>query len=117
MGERLRLAEEELAMVIKARAITVHKSQGGTYSSIVYEYGKTHPLKLVYVALSRCTNLGNLYRTNTAGDHHFYHKETNVDRNMVDEFERLDKHRGNLKWKDTWKFRSPYFCRKCSYFV
>lgn len=68
-------------------------SQGGTYSSIVYEYSKMHPHKLLYVALSRCTNLDNLYLTNTAGDLHFYHKESNVDRNMADEFQWLDKHR------------------------
>ncbi|KAH6927844.1 hypothetical protein HPB50_009324 [Hyalomma asiaticum] len=51
--------------LVQASAITVHKSQGGTYPSIVHEYNKTHPRKLVYVALSRCTNVKNLYLTNT----------------------------------------------------
>lgn len=36
--------------LVQASAITVHKSQGGTYSYIVYEYSKIHPQKLVYVA-------------------------------------------------------------------
>lgn len=78
---------------MQASAITVHKSQGGTYSAVVYKYARTHPQKLVYVALSRCTNLNNLYLTNAAGDHHFYHKVSNVDKNMVDEFQRLENHR------------------------
>lgn len=53
--------------LVQASAITVHKSQGGTYSSVVYEYGRTHTRKLVYVALSRCTNLNNLHLTNAKG--------------------------------------------------
>ncbi|KAH7965525.1 hypothetical protein HPB49_008567 [Dermacentor silvarum] len=38
--------------LVQASAITVHKSQGGTYATIVYGYAKTHPQKLVYVTLS-----------------------------------------------------------------
>lgn len=71
----------------------MHKSKGGTYSSIVYEYNKTHPHKLVYVALSSCTNLNNLYLTNSTGDHRFHHKDSNVDKSMVDEFQCLEQHR------------------------
>lgn len=63
------------------------------YSSIVYEYNKTHPQKLVYVALSCCTYVNNLYLTNSEGNHRFYHKDSNVDKNMVDEFKRLEQHR------------------------
>ncbi|KAH7967070.1 hypothetical protein HPB49_022151 [Dermacentor silvarum] len=79
--------------LVQASAITVHKSQGGTYSSIVYEYSKTHPQKLVHVALSRCTNVDNLYLTNAKGDHHFPHKASNEDRAMLNEFQRLEQHR------------------------
>ncbi|KAH7941034.1 hypothetical protein HPB49_009386 [Dermacentor silvarum] len=43
--------------LVQASVLTVHKSQGGTYASIVYDYAKTHPQKIVYVALSRCTNI------------------------------------------------------------
>lgn len=73
-------------------AITVHKSQGGTYSSVVYEYSKTHPQKLVYVALSRCTNNQNHYLTNSDGDHRFYHRYDNVDKSMAVVFKRLENH-------------------------
>ncbi|XP_077547716.1 uncharacterized protein LOC144159944 [Haemaphysalis longicornis] len=79
--------------LVQASAITVHKSQGGTYASVVYDYAKTHPQKLVYVALSRCTNLNGLYLTNADGDHTFYHKQDNPDRAMADEFRRLENHR------------------------
>lgn len=79
--------------IVQASAITVHKSQGATYASVVYEYSRTHPQKLVYVALSRCTHLGGLYLTNALGDHSFYHREDNPDRAMTDEFRRLENHR------------------------
>lgn len=78
---------------MQASAITVHKSQGGTYSAVVYEYARTHLQKLVYVALSCCTNLNHLYLANAAGGHHFCHKDSNVDKNMVDEFQHLENHR------------------------
>lgn len=76
--------------LVHASAITVHKPQRGTYSSIVYEYNKTHPQKLVYVALSRCTNVNNLYLRNTTGDHQYHHKDSNEDNS---EFQRLEQHR------------------------
>ncbi|KAH7964859.1 hypothetical protein HPB49_001930 [Dermacentor silvarum] len=79
--------------LVQASAITVHKSQGGTYASVVYEYARTHSQKLVYVALSRCTNLNGLYLTNCDRDHTFYHREANPDKPMVDEFRRLESHR------------------------
>ncbi|XP_077528146.1 uncharacterized protein LOC144139758 [Haemaphysalis longicornis] len=79
--------------LVQASAITVHKSQGGTYASVVYDYAKTHPQKLVYVALSRCTSLNGLYITNAEGDHTFYHREDNPDKAMADELRRLENHR------------------------
>ncbi|KAH7965550.1 hypothetical protein HPB49_008702 [Dermacentor silvarum] len=80
-------------VITQASAITLHKSQGGTYASVGYEYARTHPQKLVYVALSRCTNLNGIYLTNCDGDHTFYHREANPDKPMVDEFRRLESHR------------------------
>ncbi|KAH7933390.1 hypothetical protein HPB49_012139 [Dermacentor silvarum] len=68
-------------------------SQGATYASVVYEYSRTHPQKLVYVVLSRCTHLGGLYLTNALGDHSFYHREDKPERAMTDEFRRLENHR------------------------
>ncbi|XP_077560787.1 ATP-dependent DNA helicase PIF7-like [Haemaphysalis longicornis] len=79
--------------VVQASAITLHKSQGGTYPSVVYEYSKTHSQKLVYVALSRCTRLDGLYLTNASGDHTFHHRVANPDKPMLDEFQRLKNHR------------------------
>ncbi|KAH7941490.1 hypothetical protein HPB49_014409 [Dermacentor silvarum] len=69
------------------------KFQAGTYASIVYDCAKTQPQKLVYVALSRCTNIQNLYLTNASADHRFHHKNDNIDKNIADEFKRLDNHR------------------------
>ncbi|KAM7297585.1 uncharacterized protein ISCGN_022736 [Ixodes scapularis] len=69
--------------LVQASAITVHKSQGGTYSEVVYEYAKTHPQKLVYVALSSCTDINTLYLANSSADHCFHHKDTNADKNMA----------------------------------
>ncbi|GFU97393.1 uncharacterized protein TNCV_4742051 [Trichonephila clavipes] len=34
---------------------------GGTYDAIVYEYDRKHPRELVYVALSRVTNIEGLF--------------------------------------------------------
>ncbi|KAH7966039.1 hypothetical protein HPB49_013372 [Dermacentor silvarum] len=79
--------------IVQASAIAVHNSQGATYASVVYNYSRTHPQKLVYVALSRCTHLGALYLTNALGDHSFYHREDNPDRAMTDEFRRLENRR------------------------
>ncbi|GFV14888.1 hypothetical protein TNCV_1045651 [Trichonephila clavipes] len=41
--------------------MTIHKSQGGTYDAIVYEYDRKHPRELVYVALSRVTKIEGLF--------------------------------------------------------
>ncbi|KAH6931045.1 hypothetical protein HPB50_021984 [Hyalomma asiaticum] len=78
--------------LVEASAITVHKSQGCTYSSVVYGYDKTYPQKLVYVAFSRCANINSLYLTNAKGDHCFYHRRKNEDTTMLSEFRRLEQH-------------------------
>ncbi|GFX22662.1 hypothetical protein TNCV_2993971 [Trichonephila clavipes] len=41
--------------------MTIHKSQGGTYDAIVYEYDRKHPRELVYVALTRITRIQGLF--------------------------------------------------------
>ncbi|XP_075533798.1 uncharacterized protein LOC142566802 [Dermacentor variabilis] len=43
--------------ITTASAITIHKSQGGTFKYIVYDCSPKHPQALVYVALSRVTSL------------------------------------------------------------
>ncbi|GFU90800.1 uvrD_C_2 domain-containing protein [Trichonephila clavipes] len=47
--------------LVSALAMTIHKSQGGTYDAIVYEYDRKHPRELVYVALSRVTKIEGLF--------------------------------------------------------
>ncbi|XP_075534616.1 ATP-dependent DNA helicase Pif1-like [Dermacentor variabilis] len=53
--------------LVPASTMTIHKSQGGTFDGVVYEYAANHPQKLVYVALSRATSLESLYLTNKDG--------------------------------------------------
>nr|XP_050022670.1 uncharacterized protein LOC126516594 [Dermacentor andersoni] len=79
--------------VVQASAITIHKSQGGTYDEVVYSYAKNHPQKLVYVALSRATDINGLYLTNVDNDFTFYHGKANPDRKLADEFRRLQSHK------------------------
>ncbi|KAH8018404.1 hypothetical protein HPB51_005817 [Rhipicephalus microplus] len=68
----------------------IHKSQGGNFEIVVYDYTKAHPQKLVYVALSRVTTLQGLYLTNFLPP--FYHHPSNPDNALVSEYERLNKH-------------------------
>lgn len=46
---------------VPACAITILKSQGGTFAVIVYKYSSKQPQQLVYVALSRVTSLEGLH--------------------------------------------------------
>ncbi|GFT36841.1 uncharacterized protein TNCV_174541 [Trichonephila clavipes] len=43
--------------LVCACATTIHKSQGNTYSEIVYEYDRRQSQSLLYVALSRVTSI------------------------------------------------------------
>lgn len=42
-------------LLVEACEIMIHKLQGGTYDTIVYEYSTSHEQQLVYVTLSRAT--------------------------------------------------------------
>lgn len=56
--------------------MTIHKSQGGTFDAIVYEYNRSHSRELVYVALSRVTSLEGLFlvtEENARASWKFYH--------------------------------------------
>lgn len=79
-------------LLVPASAITIHKSQGGTFDTVVYDHAKAHPQKLVYVDLSRVTTLQGLYLTHVEPDHTFYHHLSNPDKALVSEFEHLNKH-------------------------
>ncbi|KAH7958874.1 hypothetical protein HPB49_006111 [Dermacentor silvarum] len=73
-------------LVVWVCATTVQKSQGAIFSDVVHEYDHRHPQKLVYVALSRCTDVNRLYLTNAKRDHIFYHARENLDRDLLEEF-------------------------------
>ncbi|KAH7981674.1 hypothetical protein HPB52_000679 [Rhipicephalus sanguineus] len=72
--------------------MAIHKSQGGTFDTVVYDYAKAHPQKLVYVALSRVTTIQGVYLANLHQDHTFYHHLSNADNALVSEYERINKH-------------------------
>ncbi|GFV57764.1 ATP-dependent DNA helicase [Trichonephila clavipes] len=55
------IAKRKHFPLVSALAMTIHKSQGGTYDAIVYEYDHKHPRELVYVALSRVTKIEGLF--------------------------------------------------------
>lgn len=59
--------------LIAACAMTIHKSQGGTFNEVVYEYEKHHCQQLAYVALSRVASLGGLYIVNSQDNNKMYH--------------------------------------------
>lgn len=59
--------------LVPANAMTIHKSQGGTFDEIVYEYEKNQDQQLVYVALSRATTLEKLFIVTPSNDFKFYH--------------------------------------------
>lgn len=47
--------------LIPATAMTIHKSQGGTFDQIVYSYDKKHDQYLIYIALSRVKSIEGLF--------------------------------------------------------
>ncbi|GFQ85775.1 ATP-dependent DNA helicase [Trichonephila clavata] len=70
---------------------TTHKSQGGTFDEVVYEYQRIHSLPLLYVALSRVTSIEGLYIVPKDNDNRFYHgrkTDTSII-SLQDEFRRL----------------------------
>ena len=74
-----------------ACAMTIHKSQGGTYDSIVYTYKRGHSQSLVYVALSRVTSPQGLFIIPANDKKIFYHgrREDDTMAELRTEFERL----------------------------
>ncbi|GFV77865.1 uncharacterized protein TNCV_4674591 [Trichonephila clavipes] len=77
--------------LVCACATTIHKSQGNTYSEIVYEYDKKQSQSLVYVALSRVTTIEGLRITTSNNDLTFYHgrRPSTTMIHLRDEFRRL----------------------------
>jgi hypothetical protein len=81
--------------IAAACAITIHKSMGGTFQQILYQYDKRQDQRLVYVALSRVTSLDGLYMINEKDDFTFHHKfglTAPGVREVRDEYVRLGRH-------------------------
>lgn len=78
--------------------MTVHKSQGGTFEKIVFDYHKGLQQQLVYVALSGVKSLQGLFLTNKDRDHTFYHTSFSSNpkfKALRTEIKRLEKHQFN----------------------
>lgn len=56
-----------------APASTVHRSQGGTFNIVVFNYEKKLQLPLVYVAMTRPVSSDGLILVSPNKDHRFYH--------------------------------------------
>ena len=79
--------------VVESCAMTVHKAQGDTYQKVVYEYSKSHERTLVYIALSRATNIEGLFLINRKHDYKFYHKNDHPNYELQREFALLESRR------------------------
>ncbi|GFV33326.1 ATP-dependent DNA helicase [Trichonephila clavipes] len=82
--------------VVSASAITIHKSQGGTFDEVVFNYDKSQQIQLVYVALSRVTSIDGLYLTNDKDGFKFYHGRGSMAptvKDIRDEYDRMVNHR------------------------
>ncbi|EDS38200.1 conserved hypothetical protein [Culex quinquefasciatus] len=90
--------------IASACSMTIHKSQGGTFSKVVYQYSRSQEQRLVYVALSRVTSLEGLYLTyadNPSLDpskekpvfHHAKANNSPAMRELRDEYKRLRNNR------------------------
>jgi hypothetical protein len=80
------LITREQFPLVECEALTIHKSQGQTYTSVAFNLSQKFLTKqLIYVALSRCTSLAGLY---LYGQKHLYSGETFE---RYDEKKRLDK--------------------------
>ena len=81
--------------IVPACAITIHKAQGASFNTVVFQYGKNQDQQLVYVAISRSTSLEGLYIAISDDDFTFYHGRGNNSPNtkdIRDEYTRLAQH-------------------------
>ncbi|GFX63104.1 ATP-dependent DNA helicase [Trichonephila clavipes] len=77
--------------LVCACATTIHKSQGNTYSEIVYEYDRRPSQSLLYFVLSRVTSIEGLSITTKNNDKTFYHcrRRSSSAIDLQEEFKRL----------------------------
>ncbi|XP_038117306.1 ATP-dependent DNA helicase PIF1-like [Culex quinquefasciatus] len=95
LGSRIKCKRIQFP-VVPACALTIHKSQGGTFDKIVFDYDKGQEQQMVYVALSRVKSLQGLFMTNSNGDFKFHHAKGCNSPKMKDlrnELKRLENHR------------------------
>ncbi|GFW58118.1 ATP-dependent DNA helicase [Trichonephila clavipes] len=93
--------------VVSASAITIHKSQGGIFDEVVFNYDKSQQIQLVYVALSRVTSIDGLYLTNDKDDFKFYHGRGSTAKDIRDEYDRMANHR-----LPTLSMQARAFCKR-----
>ncbi|CAK9832801.1 ATP-dependent DNA helicase pfh1, partial [Anthophora retusa] len=103
--------------VVEACAITIHKSQGGTYQKVVYEYKKSHDQQLVYVALSRATSIDGLYLTNSENDYTFYHAKGRENQELRNKFRRLQRNRLKTVTDELCEFLANSLVSLCTFNV
>ncbi|CAH2109137.1 unnamed protein product [Euphydryas editha] len=89
--------------------MTIHKSQGGTFDQIVYEYDKIHPQQIVYVALSHVTSIEGLFIVTFDDDEtkfRFHHNRVQASStiSLVQEFQRLSLNKLETKAKSVIDF-------------
>ncbi|GFS83880.1 uncharacterized protein TNCV_2363191 [Trichonephila clavipes] len=96
--------------VVSASAITIHKSQGGPFDEVVFNYDKSQQIQLVYVALSRVTSINGLYLTNDKDVLKFYHGRGSTAptvKDIRDEYDRMANHR-----LPTLSMQARAFCKR-----
>lgn len=82
--------------LVSGCALTVHKSQGGTYPQIVFQYDRRQEQQLVYVALSRVSSIDGLFLTSAKDEFKFHHArgcDSQKMRDLRTELQRLSNHR------------------------
>lgn len=78
-----------------ARAMTIHKSQGSTFDTVVVAYDSTMSQQLVYVALSRVKTLEGMFLTNAEKQFTFFHASPKITpkfQQLQSELQRLSNH-------------------------
>ncbi|GFW55262.1 uncharacterized protein TNCV_116481 [Trichonephila clavipes] len=89
--------------VVSASAITIHKSQGGTFDEVVFNYDKSQQIQLVYAALMR-------YLSNDKDDFKFYHGRGSTAptvKDIRDEYDGMANHR-----LPTLSMQARAFCKR-----
>jgi hypothetical protein len=82
--------------IVEACAMTVHKSQGGTFGKVVINYESGSEQQLVYVGLSGVTSIHGLHLTNHNSDLTFHHWKGSNNPKIKDlrtELTRLEHHK------------------------